>query len=337
MNKLQSGQMTILLCLSAAFSMMCAAFPFTLEQLIGTAISIGIQILLCIPVLYLARHNDSITAHCIGHKFVPLLFFHNFIFNGGRSLAQIWNVTSTLSLPFSNHILFAVIWITLVCLYTSTLGLRTLARSSTLIFGVLLLTLFVMLLGGNSWMQLQSISFSPDASIWKSTLHHLTQADELPLLVILIGFLKEHPVKNTLRFFGISLLLWSFVLFLGMTILGQCLSDAPYPFFMLGNISQPFQTQRADALYLVLFVLLCVARLTLLTTLSAHLLGEAFSGLRWRNQLSLVAMIGYAIVIHFFGVADSWLCLIPILFLGTGIPLYFLYQHNRKAKGVHPA
>ena len=39
--KLQPSQLTMILTLSAAFSVMCAAFPFTLEQLIGTAISIG--------------------------------------------------------------------------------------------------------------------------------------------------------------------------------------------------------------------------------------------------------------------------------------------------------
>ena len=35
--KLQPSQLTMILTLSAAFSVMCAAFPFTLEQLIGTA------------------------------------------------------------------------------------------------------------------------------------------------------------------------------------------------------------------------------------------------------------------------------------------------------------
>ena len=48
--KLQPSQLTMILMLSSAFSVMCAAFPFTLEQLIGTAISIGLQILLCIPL-----------------------------------------------------------------------------------------------------------------------------------------------------------------------------------------------------------------------------------------------------------------------------------------------
>ena len=57
--KLQPSQLTMILTLSAAFSVMCAAFPFTLEQLIGTAISIGLQILLCIPAFLLTRRTDN--------------------------------------------------------------------------------------------------------------------------------------------------------------------------------------------------------------------------------------------------------------------------------------
>ena len=72
--KLQPSQLTMILTLSAAFSVMCAAFPFTLEQLIGTAISIGLQILLCIPAFLLTRRTDSLAAHCKGHKFLPLFF-----------------------------------------------------------------------------------------------------------------------------------------------------------------------------------------------------------------------------------------------------------------------
>lgn len=76
--KLQPSQLTMILTLSAAFSVMCAAFPFTLEQLIGTAISIGLQILLCIPAFLLTRRTDSLAAHCKEHKFfaaVLLLLF----------------------------------------------------------------------------------------------------------------------------------------------------------------------------------------------------------------------------------------------------------------------
>ena len=76
--KLQPSQLTMILTLSAAFSVMCAAFPFTLEQLIGTAISIGLQILLCIPAFLLTRRTDSLAAHCKEHKFLPLFFCYSF-------------------------------------------------------------------------------------------------------------------------------------------------------------------------------------------------------------------------------------------------------------------
>lgn len=335
MNKLRSSQMTILLTLSTAFSLMCAAFPFTLEQILGTAISIGVQILLCIPVLLLTKHNDSLAAHCTGHKLLPLAFLLYFLISGGRSVVQLWNVSDSLSLPFSNAMLAAAL-IAAVCLYTSALGIQTLARSSTLVFGILALTLLVMLAGGYQTIHLQELSFSPDATIWQGFLQHLSLADELPVLVLLLSFLDKHAVKSTLRFFGFSLLIWSFVLFLGITILGNFMNHATYPFFMITNVSQPFRTQRSDALYLVLFVLLCILRLTLLTTLSTHLLGQAFPKLRCRNLICLLAILCFAAVLGIWNMASGWWYIFPVGILTTIVPwgLLFCKPQNQQGDGA---
>lgn len=332
MNKLRPSQMTILLTLSTAFSVMCAAFPFTLEQILGTAISIGVQILLCIPVLLLTKRNDSLAAHCTGHKILPLGFLLYLLISGGRSVVQLWNVSDSLSLPFSNAMLAAAL-IAAVCLYTSALGIQTLARSSTLVFGVLVLTLLVMLAGGYQSIHLQELSFSPDATIWQGFLQHLSLADELPVLVLLLSFLDKQPTKSTLRFFGLSLLIWSFVLFLGITILGNFMTHAPYPFFMIANVSQPFRTQRADALYLVVFVLLCILRLTLLTTLSAHLLGQAFPNLRCRSLICLLAMLVFAAILGIWNMASGWWYLVPIGLLTTIIPWGLLCCKSKTQQG----
>ena len=283
--KLQPSQLTMILTLSAAFSVMCAAFPFTLEQLIGTAISIGLQILLCIPAFLLTRRTDSLAAHCKGH-----------------------------------NALLAAALIAGICFYTSTLGIQTLARSSTLTFGVLLLTLAVMLLGGYRSIHLQNLAFSPDSCIWSSVLQHLSLADELPVLVLLLGFLEKQPVRSTFRFFGFSFGIWFFVLFLGITILGSFMPHAAYPFFTIASVSQPFRTQRADALYLIVFVLLCILRLTLFTTLSAHLLGEAFPKLRFRNGICLLIILGHAVGIGILGLSSSWWYIVPIVLLTVCVP-----------------
>lgn len=333
MNKLQASQLTILLCISSAFSLMCSVWTFTLEQIIGTALSIAIQMLLCIPVLLLTKRGDSIASHCSHHKLLPLLFALYFVARGGRSVVQLWNVSGSLSLPFQNPILSAVL-IALVCLYTSSLGIKTLARSSTMVFGILLFTLAVMFLGGYRSIHLQHLAFSPDTTIVQSTLRHLSLADELPMLVILLCFLREKPVKSTLRFFGIALLLWTFVLFLGITVLGRFMKDAPYPFFMIANVSQPFRSQRADALYLVLFVLLCVTRLTMFTTLAAHLLGQAFPNLRFRSIICLLATLCIAAALGFFQIPLGWYCILPIVALGVLVPVWFLRRKQPAQKGA---
>ena len=177
-----------------------------------------------------------------------------------------------------------------------------------------------MLLGGYRSIHLQNLAFSPDSCIWSSVLQHLSLADELPVLVLLLGFLEKQPIRSTFRFFGFSFGIWFFVLFLGITILGSFMPHAAYPFFTIASVSQPFRTQRADALYLIVFVLLCILRLTLFTTLSAHLLGEAFPKLRFRNGICLLIILGHAVGIGILGLSSSWWYIVPIVLLTVCVP-----------------
>ena len=94
---------------------------------------------------------------------------------------------------------------------------------------------------------------------------------------------------------------------LGIAVLGRVGAQVEFPFFTLGAFSQPFATQRADAIYVVLFTLIgtitiavqlylagaCIARLfpkfpypfyaggagTLLVAWGMHSLGLLHSGL----------------------------------------------------------
>ena len=48
---------------------------------------------------------------------------------------------------------------------------------------------------------------------------------------------------------------------LGMAVLGSRMAHADHPFFAIVSVSQPLSTQRADAIYLLVFVMLCVLRI----------------------------------------------------------------------------
>ena len=139
MNKLRSNQIFAVLLGSAAFPLLCRTEPFTIEGIFGAAIATAVQLLLCIPILLLYR-----TGFCFGecarrHRILPLCFIVYLLFRGGTSFVQLQQTSQEISLPFSEKFLAAAL-IALVCLYTVSLGIHTIARSSTMILGILLIT-----------------------------------------------------------------------------------------------------------------------------------------------------------------------------------------------------
>ncbi|MBQ8824209.1 MAG: hypothetical protein IJZ64_03155 [Ruminococcus sp.] len=338
MNRISSGQFTVILLISSAFSFMCTAVPFSAEQMIASIIAIAIQIILCIPILFVYKKGLDLEYTCSNLRWITLLPIIYFLIRGSQSFVQIWNVSDSLSLPFSGDFL-ATAMIALVCLYTASLGIKALARSTTMVFGILIFTLAVMLIGAYQNMHLQNLSFSPDNTIIKSVMYQLSYADELPILLILLAFTSGNRTKSTMCFFGGSLILWEFILFLGITVLGRLMKTSSYPFFMIANVSQPFSTQRSDALYLILFVLLCVMRITLFTVLSEHLLGIAFPKFKkYRSTACLLVMLIAASGFQAIQTEISRYNFIIVCFLMIFLPIIFFIQfkHYPKCKGeVH--
>ena len=124
-------------------------------------------------------------------------------------------------------------------------------------------------------------------------------------------------------------LLGSYLSVLGMAVLGSRMAKASHPFFAIVSVSQPLSTQRADALYILVFVMLCVLRITLFAVLAAHLLRLCFPKLRYTSTLCLLSMLGVAGAASKISVSGIW----HLLFLGILIlliPVLLLTMPERR-------
>ncbi|MDE6019690.1 MAG: hypothetical protein K2H01_01655 [Ruminococcus sp.] len=323
MNKISCSQLTTTLLLSSAFMLMCFSAPIGTEYMAGTAISFVIQAILCIPIIILYRKGFSLSAYCSEkHFLIPCIFVLYFILHGGMSFVLVFNGAEQLSLPFSAPLVTAVL-IGIVCFYTASLGLCAFARASSIVFGILVITLAVLLTGAWQRIDTMELAQKSESSIIQSTLQNLSLADTLPAVFVLMNFTDGKKPQKALFFLPLGLILWELVLFLCITVLGSLLPDAQYPFFLLTSVSQPLSSQRADSLYLILFVLLCILRITLLTVLSAHFLGMVFKKLRFRSIITLFLMIGSAVLLGSVNYSGSILCIIAIVLLSFVVPLTF--------------
>ena len=130
--------------------------------------------------------------------------------------------------------------------------------------------------------------------------------DELPLLFLLLDFSEKKTYRSIVPVWVGKFLLGSYLSVLGMAVLGSRMAKASHPFFAIVSVSQPLSTQRADALYILVFVMLCVLRITLFAVLAAHLLRLCFPKLRYTSTLCLLSMLGIAGAASKISVSGIW-------------------------------
>ena len=221
-------------------------------------------------------------------------------------ISDFGQTVETLSGGQKKRVALAAALIALVCLYTVSLGIQTIARSSTMILGILLITLTIMCIGAIPQAEPQNLALSPNDTIWKGFFRSMTTADELPLLFLLLDFSEKKTYRSIVPVWVGKFLLGSYLSVLGMAVLGSRMAKASHPFFAIVSVSQPLSTQRADALYILVFVMLCVLRITLFAVLAAHLLRLCFPKLRYTSTLCLLSMLGIAGVASKISVSGIW-------------------------------
>lgn len=330
MNNIRSSQLFSLLLICAAFTFLCQTAAYTMEGIFGAAIAATVGLLLCLPIALLYHRGFSLERYVQHHKLLPLAFIAYLLVRGGVSFVRLQQSTDALSLPIHGKFLAAAL-IALVCLYTAGLGIRALARSSTLIMGILLLALGVMLLGALPQAKPQNLSMTPTDTIWQGFLRGMYTADEVPLFFLLLDFCGHKRFQTAISVFVGKFLLMSYLTLLGMAVLGSRMQEASHPFFAVIAVSQPLSTQRADALFLLVFVMLCVIRITLFSVLSAHLLQLVIPKLKYTGAICLGLMLAISAAAAAFPIAGWWH--IPVLgILGLLIPLGFLLAQQQKGK-----
>lgn len=134
----------------------------------------------------------------------------------------------------------------------------------------------------------------------------MQHADEIVLLFLLLDAVQENYLRSTVQLIVGRFCLMAFLTLLGMSVLGSRMAQAQYPFFAITTISQPFSTQRADALYLLVFVMLCVLRITLYTSLAVHLLHQQFPKLRYVSTICLLIMLAISWAVGIVPVSGMW-------------------------------
>lgn len=247
MNKIRSGQLFAILFLIRSFSLLCTDIPFSPVQLGGALLSAAAQGLVLLPIALTAGVEPSKPASCLFGAF--------FLLWGGHCFLQLWGVAAGVTFPVHNK-LFGALLLTGVCLYGVQLGIHALARSASLLLPLFGAALAVLLLGAWSKAQPENLYTASAGSLCSAAWQDFSECGWLPGAAYLCRFASFKPRRAVYGALLGQLCATVLVSLLGMAVLGRVGALVEFPFFTLGAFSQPFATQRADAVYVVLFTLI---------------------------------------------------------------------------------
>ena len=156
MNKIHNHQLTAILFLSGAWSVICIPSLYGNGQILGTAVACLIQILCCLPML--ALRTGTFSRQIQKHKSLGIIYILFFLICGANGFSQLWEAAPPQLLPSSGKLTAAVL-IALTCFYTSSAGLRATARAAPLVMGIFIISLAVLILGAWNRVDMSRISF----------------------------------------------------------------------------------------------------------------------------------------------------------------------------------
>ena len=322
MNRITSLQLLSLMLLSSVWELVC------LRQIPGSGAILGaicaylLQFALLIPLL-----STDITP--VQSRAAGIAYAAYFLLAGARNLSQLSHAApqSLLSVPGK---LAGLVLLFVTCLYTAASGIRAAARCAPMTLGVLALATVVLIAG--AWGRTVPERFYWSQEGFSEGMGVFFTASELPALWVLRGRLRGSPRRMLMRYTLLRAGVTALLIYLSIAADGRLLGLRDYPFFTLTALSQPLAGQRADALYILVFVMLCVMQLTLQAGLCAHVLEEAFAFRRHTAPAVLLGMLLLAGVMPPDMLTALTGMLTPILAFGLPCTILLLRRMGRRVR-----
>jgi len=320
MSRIDSRQLFALLFLSSAWNVIGISGIYGTGQILGALLACILGLLLSIPLLMLPEYGTERIYH---RKLLCLLYVLFFVLWGANSLRELNHSAPIQLLNVSGH-WKGLVLIFITCLLTSTNGIKATARSAPIILTVMTCSALILIVG--AWKRIDLDTLLMESNGFKEGFASC-MTGELAVAVVL-GH-KGNLKKALIQYFTAKWILYSVIVFLCLTVGGRLLQNQPYPFFILTSLSQPLQGQRADAFYILVFVMLTILHITLQTSLTAHLLETIFPKLKGTAPISLMVMLLLAWAIPERVLQFSEHCMIPILVFAVPMGIR-LFQTRKK-------
>ena len=294
MNSISKYQLAALLLITDTFCLFCISGSISLVTLHGmlSATSLGFLMSLVFTA------HGSITSRA-----QRVLFLVYTVFCGGTLFSSLWRTRNAIYIPYEEELgvwgrLLTAGLIAIVCIYGSSTGIRAVSRAVVIAAaaGAICIVIdFGSAVFSADW---ENVSRPEDRSFVYEFVRGFAFNGGIGSFFVLNEKVNGYRSSAAAVYFGAKAVLTALVLLTVLPVAGGIMSITGFPVIMAAQLSQPFDAQRIDSLFLVVFSVFAVFAVTLQAMTATYLLKELFPRFcRWRSSTVMVLMIGTALLI----------------------------------------
>lgn len=282
MNSVTSPQLAAMLIISDLFALMCCKGGISAYTALGLTVGIVIQAVIALPLVRETEKGRVLP------KWAKLLLGAGVILWCSSLLRGLHRAADVTFVPYesggAHGKLLMTVLTAAVCLYISYEGMKAAARSASVTAAVGVLLLLTDLISAVQTADIADIAASaPYGTFAGGVLLSFSSGGSFMAFAALLPYVQGRKSRAAVLYFSCRLLLCNAVIMTTVLTAGGIMDIADFPVIMSAQLSQPFSSQRTDALFLMLFAAFGVFALTVQVMTAAALAGDVFPRFRrWR-------------------------------------------------------
>ncbi len=298
MDKITKNQLAAMLLITDAFTLFCCKGHISIITTIGFLCGTVIQFIMSVPLIKLCKNGVSIEN---SGKTVQSIYLIYLLLWGGMLFSMLWKASDVIYIPYENSngiwgkLLIAGL-IALVCLYSSSTGIKAVSRSAVIAAAAGIISLLIVTVSAVFSSDWGNLLRTKDAGGFLDEISRgFVLSGGLGSFAVLLGFTKGNALKNSLYYFTGKIILTAVVTVSSILVAGGIMKITEFPVVTAAQLSQPFSVQRIDSLFLIIFAVFAVFSIAVQSLAAADILMKIFPKFRHlRTTAVLVLMIGSA-------------------------------------------
>ena len=275
MNRISGRQLGAMLLISDVFFLFCLKGSISPAAAAGFLAASGLQLVFALG-----------TAAGGGLTLPARLFFLAYsVFLGGYVFSSLWSVGGMIYIPYENSYgiwgrLMTAAFIASVCIYISGEGIKPAARAAVAAAAAGAVCLAADLagsVGGGDWKHISGLAGNGMSA---ETVRGFALSGGLGSFAVLLGHTRGDRGAVTAGYFGAKAAVSAAVLLTAMPVSGSIAEITERPVITAMQLSQPFEAQRIDSLFLMMFVVFAVFSAAIYMITASLLMKDIFPRLR---------------------------------------------------------